>query len=539
MAPPTAPIKQLLVKNIVDRNKTTAADLREALEARGLSTSGNRQVLQVRFLLYEINLDRTGTDSALQARCAELMGLPVERVKAQLNRLNLSPRGTAKAELVSRILIHENNQGSSSEDDAGGEASGPSSLKRKRSTDADEEGRDFDAEHDSGLSSPPTPAVPDAGTGGEASTPLKMGTLNKQSIPLGALPNFKKRPRTSTAAGGNDDAEEKSRNPNKRQKREDGRAKPEKPNKRQTSAAPAPSAPKVAKSDRSTLKSKKEDEPDYFIFNGTFDTRLLFEKASVEATVLNATLRILTGCPQDEDIATVHCSRRDLPKFGAYRKGEYKANQSGWKTWLVMQASWESQEKKAEEILAREEHSDNDGDEEMSDAGDDRPTTGGKHPGLYGGLSHGGSDDERAHVGGKHPDLYGVSSESGSDGASEQSRFHDVAEEILYDCDEGATNGADVQAYNEHLSEMRNPAKHVEKQLRKEEGARLDTIGVPGHVGLDAYYEHLWQPEDDEELSKEEKLGLREQEKALMKIQGVQVASEVFREIRRSHDGRW
>ena len=120
--------------------------------------------------------------------------------------------------------------------------------------------------------------------------------------------------------------------------------------------------------------------------------------------------------------------------------------------------------------------------------------------------------------------LYGGPSESGSDGASEQPHFNDVAEEILYDCDEGVTNGVDVQAYNEHLSEMRSPAKDVEKQLREEKSVRQDTIGVPGHVGLNAYYEHLWQPEDDEELSKEEKLGLREQEKALMKIQGVQVA---------------
>ena len=63
-----ATIHWLLVKDIIDSNKITAADLRETLETRDLFTSGNRQVLQVRFLLHEINLDRTGTDPALSPR---------------------------------------------------------------------------------------------------------------------------------------------------------------------------------------------------------------------------------------------------------------------------------------------------------------------------------------------------------------------------------------------------------------------------------------------------------------------------------------
>ena len=114
-----------------------------------------------------------------------------------------------------------------------------------------------------------------------------------------------------------------------------------------------------------------------------------------------------------------------------------------------------------------------------------------------------------------------------------------MEDEILYDCTEGATTGDNLAAYNQRINERDDPVKNATKQLRKEESELLDDISRLESSSLDAYYTHLWKPEADEAMSKEEKLRLREEEKAIMEFLGVKVASEEFREIRRSHDGRW
>ena len=109
----------------------------------------------------------------------------------------------------------------------------------------------------------------------------------------------------------------------------------------------------------------------------------------------------------------------------------------------------------------------------------------------------------------------------------------------MYDCTEGATTGDDLEAYNQRIQERDDPAKNTQKNLREEERECLDDISRLESVSLDEYYTHLWKPEADEAMSKEEKLRLREEEKAIMEILNIKVGSEEFRDIRRSHDGRW
>ena len=109
----------------------------------------------------------------------------------------------------------------------------------------------------------------------------------------------------------------------------------------------------------------------------------------------------------------------------------------------------------------------------------------------------------------------------------------------MYDCTDGATTGDELEAFNQRINERDDPVKNAQKNLRKEESEFLDEFSRLESVSLDGYYTHLWKPEADEAMSKEEKLRLRVEEKAIMEILGIKVVSEEFREIRRSHDGRW
>ena len=120
-----------------------------------------------------------------------------------------------------------------------------------------------------------------------------------------------------------------------------------------------------------------------------------------------------------------------------------------------------------------------------------------------------------------------------------QPKFENVDDEIMYDCTDGATTGAELEAYNQHIQERDDPVENDKKNLRHSESEWLDEISRLESFSLEVYYTLLWKPEADQGMSQEEKLELREEEKTMMKLLGIKVASEKFREIRRSHDGRW
>lgn len=120
-----------------------------------------------------------------------------------------------------------------------------------------------------------------------------------------------------------------------------------------------------------------------------------------------------------------------------------------------------------------------------------------------------------------------------------QPKFDNVDDEVMYDCTEGETTGDDFEAYQQRIKDRDDPVKNATKKIRETEREWLDDISRLDSFSLDAYYTHLWKPEAEQGMSKEEKLRLREEEKAIMNFFGIKVASEEFREIRRSHDGRW
>ena len=97
---------------------------------------------------------------------------------------------------------------------------------------------------------------------------------------------------------------------------------------------------------------------------------------------------------------------------------------------------------------------------------------------------------------------------------------------------------AQIVAYYEEVQKEIDEADDLRiKSLHPYEIAFLASI--PEDITLESYYSNLWIPKSDEEGSKEQKLRLREEEMALMKLGKVVVGSETFKKIRWSHDGKW
>ncbi|KAG7001487.1 allantoate permease [Physcia stellaris] len=238
---------------------------------------------------------------------------------------------------------------------------------------------------------------------------------------------------------------------------------------------------------------KRTPTKDSFIYNGILDTKILFEDTVVPPEVLNATCRIMTGCGIMDDVNMVHQYRLGLRKYQKSHEHDHDPQKKGWRKWWAVQTFWESRVSDIEVSATSDGQSD--------------------------------ADSPRFDVGNGNSKM--------------QPKFDNVDDEILYDCTEGATTGDDLAAYNQRIKERDDLARNAQKKLRKEESELLDDVPRLESLSLDAYYTQLWKPQTDEEMSKEEKLRLREEEKAIMELLGIKVASEAFREIRRSHDGRW
>lgn len=255
---------------------------------------------------------------------------------------------------------------------------------------------------------------------------------------------------------------------------------------------------------------KRKHQNDYFVFNGTLDTRVLFEDTVVPPKILNSTSKIMTGCGNMDDVNIVHGYRLGLKKYQKSHEPDHDPQKKGMRKWWTVQTLWEGKVSGIE--LSSNGNGQPDVDDRQSDAGNGQSMVNGEQ-----------TDDPL-----KHSNIYKV-----------QPKFDNVDDEIMYDCTEGETTGEALEAFNQRIKERDDPAKNAKKRLRKIESVWLDMIYPPGSFSLDAYYMLLWKPKADEGMSKEQKLELREKEKAMMKLTGMQVASEKFWDIRSSHDRRW
>ena len=553
----------LEMKDITNRNKTTVAKLIQALSHRGLATTGNRADVTARFLLYELDLDTTGEDKEMHKYCKELLQASMPRLKELLSDLNQNSVGTNKPLLIGRILkatypadgdsssgedeeegekssdkpdqeAKESATASSSsdkvngkkrarvveEDDSGEEDVRPKEAKRQKHVVLEDENegpsrgqpkRNKPYIHGKTKYDPVNKEVyfkPDTKGGvSKASKPDTKDAVSKASKPNGE--KKVKRPRSNEADQGNLEVQQP-----KKAKLADPKPKP----KDKISAAEIGRAVR-AKPNPSTVKPKpKQAKPkdNYFTFNELLNSQTLFENVSVPAEVLSACLRVLTGLGTVKDINIVHDFRHPLPLYKLYRDGKLKVNVKKCpQAFLIAQEFYEermgeleeqiieAERKEDEEKAAREAlDEDEEGFEEDKVEDPDHEMT---------------DDDGEEDI--DHLILAPPADGAGPVGEKVQQRAEITAH---YD---------DVQMEQDDADDLRG------KSLHASEVAYLASLSAG--TTLESYYDNLWEPESDEECSKEAKLRLRKEEIALMKIGKVEVGSEEFRKVRLSHDGKW
>ncbi|CAF9927245.1 MAG: hypothetical protein HETSPECPRED_006528 [Heterodermia speciosa] len=574
------------MKDITNRNKTTVAKLIQALSHRGLATTGNRADVTARFLLYELDLDTTGEDKEMHNYCKELLQASMPRLKELLSDLHQNSVGTNKPLLIGRILkatYPADGDSSSDEDEEEGEESsekpdqepkesantssssdkvngkkrarvveegsdeedvrpkeakrqkhvvfedeneGPSNGQSKRNkpyihgkTKYDRETKEvyFEPNTKGGVSKASKPDTKDAVS--KASKPDSKDAVSKASKPdtKGSVSKTKKhdaekkmkRPRSNEADQGNLEVQQP-----KKAKLADPKSKP----KDKISAAEIGRAVR-AKPNPSTVKPKpKQAKPkdNYFTFNELLNSQTLFENVSVPAEVLSACLRVLTGLGTVKDINIVHDFRHPLPLYKLYRDGKLKANVKKCpRAFLVAQEFYEERMGELEEAIIEAERKEDEEkaareaqDEDEEGFAEDKAEE----------QDHEMTDDDG------EEDIDHLILAPPADGAGpvgEEVQQH-AAITAHYD---------DVQMEQDDADELRG------KSLHASEVAYLASL--PAGTTLDSYYDNLWEPESDEQCSKEAKLRLRKEEIALMKIGKVEVGSEEFRKVRLSHDGKW
>ena len=581
---------ELQMKDITNRNKTTVAKLVQSLASRQLPTKGNRGDVTARFMLYELGLDTTGTDEQMHKYCKELLQASMTRLKDTLQELKQNSVGTNKPELVGRILKATYPEEDDSDDEEDEED--PSNKKeyesdqegskgsatpsnppenvatgKKRARSVVEDSDSEDAKHkrqkvdasddeseDISCDQPKVekkkPRIPDI-TKVDPSTKFEPHVKSVVSKAKNLQDDKKKRRRPAEEED-NVGLEQKHGKPNhgnpevqqaKKVKFTDAKPKPR--DKDRTSAAEigrAVRANSISSTHKPKPKKSKDKEDNHFVFNSLLDSRTLFENTLVTADVLSCTLRVLTGMGTMKDINVVHDFRNPLPLFKLYRDGKLRPNAKKCpRVYLLAQEFYQEREESlAMEILEAERKEDEEkakemaekqgeDDQEMSDGGekDEEPAEDDDEEEF----------DEDKEAGDQQPD------QEMSDDDEEDTNIDD----LIMAPPVGGAKGEDVAdvyqqaeitAYYEDIKNEQDEADDLRgKSLHTSEVAYLASI--PEGIAHEPYYDGLWEPESDEEHCKEQKLKLRKEEIALMKMAKVEVGSMKFKKVRWSHDGKW
>lgn len=549
---------ELQMKDITNRNKTTVSRLVEALSTRGLATKGNRADVTARFILYELDLDTTGSDKEKHAYCKELLQASMTRLKEILLELKQSCVGTNKPVLIGRILEttyqaeevdsdDEDGEKSLSEDEVESDQEGPKKLatpststspdnlkngkKRARAVDQDSDDEDvkpkrqkavaFDDENDDLSCGQPTVKNP----------AIHVDKKKRRRSDEEAVDNIVQKKHGKSVL----------RDPEEQQTKKVKLTEPKSKPKDRTSAAEIGRAVR-AKPNPSTTKpkskKKSKDNDNHFTFNSVLDSRTLFENVPVPPNVLDSALRVLTGLGTYKDINVVHDFRHPAPLFKLYREGKYRPNAKKCpKTFLAAQEFYQEREeglaltirtaeiKEDEEnakVMAKEK---GEGDQEMSEE-----TT--------------AEDDDEEEF---DEDNNEQRDQEMSDDDDDDD-IDDLIMNPLADESPAADSNADDLAKIYQQAEIKTYYEEVQNEQDEADDLRAKSLhaseisylaSVPEGTTLDAYYANLWDPSADDEFSKEQKMDLRNQEIAMMKLAKVEVGSEVFRKARWSHDGKW
>ena len=518
--------------------------------------------MTARFLLYELDLDTTGEDKEMHKYCKELLQASMPRLKELLADLSQNSVGTNKPLLIGRILkatYPADGDSSSGEDEEEGEESSDkpdeeakesatassssdkvNGKKRARVVEEESEEEDvrpkeakrqkhvvFEDENEgpsNGQSKRNKPYIhgktkydretkevyfePNTKGGvSKASKPENKNGVSKASKP--DAEKKMKRPRSNEADQGTLDVQQP-----KKAKLADPKPKP----KDKITAAEIGRAVR-AKPNPSTVKPKpKQAKPkdNHFNFNELLDSRTLFENTVVPAEVLSACLRVLTGLGTVKDMNIVHDFRHPLPLYKLYRDGKLKANVKKCpKAFLVAQEFYEERMGELEEAIIEAERKE-DEEKAVREAQDEDEE---------------GFEEDKA----EDPD-HEMTDDDGEE---------DIDHLILAPPADGAGPVGDevqqqaaITAHYDDVQMEQDDADNLRgKSLHASEAAYLASL--PAGTTLESYYDNLWEPESEEECSKENKLRLRKEEIALMKIGKVEVGSEEFRKVRLSHDGKW
>lgn len=544
----------LQMKDITNRNKTTVSRLVEALSTRGLATKGNRADVTARFILYELDLDKTGSDKEMHAYCKELLQASMTRLKEILLELKQSCVGTNKPVLIGRILEttyqaeedsnDEDGEESSSEEEVESDQDGPKKLatpststspdnlkngkKRARAVDQDSDDEDVKPKRQKAVGFDDENDDPSCG----------QPTVKNPAI----LVDKKKRRRSDEKAVDNTVQKKHGksvfRDPEEQQTKKVKLTEPKSKPKDRTSAAEVGRAVR-AKPNPSTTKpkskKKSKDNDNHFTFNSVLDSRTLFENVPVPPNVLDSALRVLTGLGTFKDINVVHDFRHPAPLFKLYREGKYRPNAKKCpKTFLAAQEFYQEREEglaltirtaeikedeeKAKVIVKEKEKDDQEMSEETTAEDDDEEEF----------------DEDKD----EQPDQEMTDDDDDDDDDIDDLIMAESCAANSSDDLAKVYQQAEISTYYEEVQKEQDEADDLRgKSLHASEISYLASI--PEGTTLDAYYANLWDPSADDEFSKEQKMNLRKEEITLMKIAKVEVGSEKFRRVRWSHDGKW
>ena len=110
-----------------------------------------------------------------------------------------------------------------------------------------------------------------------------------------------------------------------------------------TSHRSAQQARDTIQSSNRTLSQILQQQSHQMIIDGV-DTRVFFENKKVPPSILNATLRIMMGCAEENDVADVYQCRKNLPGYRAYLEGRMRAAADDDNDWLKAQKAYELRE---------------------------------------------------------------------------------------------------------------------------------------------------------------------------------------------------
>ena len=127
-------IGNVIMSDVTNRNKTTVENLHQAMKISNLEISGNRHVNTAKLILYALDYDLDGTNTALQTRVIEMQEAKMPELKAHLTQLNAAVndntpvKETNKPTMIERVLKAELDQIKASGGDSGEGSSGSSSA---------------------------------------------------------------------------------------------------------------------------------------------------------------------------------------------------------------------------------------------------------------------------------------------------------------------------------------------------------------------------------------------------------------------------